>query len=81
VAADTKTEPDDADLSFIIPPGTYSYVSCDGGTAKPIPGTYHSIDIDRSIQTRIYDLWLSPVNGLYGCGRPPSRSTTPAQTS
>jgi uncharacterized ion transporter superfamily protein YfcC len=57
-------------LTFIIPPGTYSYVSCDGGPAKPIPGTYHGIDIDRSIQERIYDLWISPVNGLYGIRTP-----------
>jgi uncharacterized ion transporter superfamily protein YfcC len=57
-------------LTFIIPPGTYSYVSCDGGTAKPIPGTYHSITVNRSIQERIYDLWISPVNGLYGIRTP-----------
>ena len=57
-------------LTFIIPPGTYSYVSCDGGPAKPVPGTYHSINVDRSVQERIYDLWVSPVNGLYGIRTP-----------
>jgi uncharacterized ion transporter superfamily protein YfcC len=57
-------------LTFIIPPGTYSYVSCDGGPAKPVPGTYHSITVNRSIQERIYDLWVSPVNGLYGIRTP-----------
>jgi uncharacterized ion transporter superfamily protein YfcC len=64
-------------LTFIIPPGTYSYVSCDGGTAKPIPGTYHSISVDRSIQERIYDLWISPVNGLYGIRTPSEPVTDP----
>jgi uncharacterized ion transporter superfamily protein YfcC len=64
-------------LTFIIPPGTYSYVSCDGGTAKPIPGTYHSITVNRSIQERIYDLWLSPVNGLYGIRTPAEPVTDP----
>jgi len=64
-------------LTFIIPPGTYSYVSCDGGTAKPIPGTYHSITVNRSIQERIYDLWISPVNGLYGIRTPSEPVTDP----
>ena len=57
-------------LTFIIKPGTYSYVSCDGGSSKPIPGTFESIKVDHSIQARIYDLWLSPVNGLYGIRTP-----------
>jgi uncharacterized ion transporter superfamily protein YfcC len=64
-------------LTFIIPPGTYAYVSCDGGTAKPIPGTYKGINIDRSIQERIYDLWISPVNGLYGIRTPAEPVTNP----
>ena len=57
-------------LTFIIPPGTYSYVSCDAGPPKPIPGTYHSITVNRSVQERLYDLWVSPVNGLYGIRTP-----------
>ncbi len=57
-------------LTFIIPPGTYSYVSCDAGAPKPIPGTYHSITVNRSVQERLYDLWVSPVNGLYGIRTP-----------
>ena len=31
-------------LTFIIKPGTYSYVSCDGGSPKPIPGTFENFD-------------------------------------
>jgi uncharacterized ion transporter superfamily protein YfcC len=57
-------------LTFIIRPGTYSYVSCDGGSPKPIPGTFKDVKVDLSIQERIYDLWLSPVNGLYGIRTP-----------
>jgi uncharacterized ion transporter superfamily protein YfcC len=57
-------------LTFFITPGTYSYVSCDGASPKPVPGTYHTINIDRSVQERIYDLWISPVNGLYGIRTP-----------
>jgi uncharacterized ion transporter superfamily protein YfcC len=57
-------------LTFIIKPGTYSYVSCDGGSPKPIPGTFQSIKVEHSLQERIYDLWLAPVNGLYGIRTP-----------
>ena len=57
-------------LTFIIRPGTYSYVSCDGGPPKPIPGTFENVDQNLSIQERLYDLWLAPVNGLYGIRTP-----------
>ena len=57
-------------LTFIIPPGTYSYVSCDAGSPKPIPGTFHDINVNLSVQERLYDLWVSPVNGLYGIRTP-----------
>jgi uncharacterized ion transporter superfamily protein YfcC len=57
-------------LTFIIRPGTYSYVSCDGGPPKPIPGTFENFDQNLSIQERLYDLWLAPVNGLYGIRTP-----------
>src|SRR5215469_3312016 len=64
-------------LTFIIKPGTYSYVSCDGGSPKPIPGTFKSVDQNLSIQERLYDLWLSPVNGLYGIRTPAETVTDP----
>jgi uncharacterized ion transporter superfamily protein YfcC len=68
-------------LTFFITPGTYSYVSCDGGPPKPIPGTFHNINVDRSVQERIYDLWISPVNGLYGIRTPSEPVDNPsAQT-
>jgi uncharacterized ion transporter superfamily protein YfcC len=57
-------------LTFIIKPGTYSYVSCDGGSPKPIPGTFENFNQNLSFQERLYDLWLSPVNGLYGIRTP-----------
>ena len=57
-------------LTFIIPPGSYSYVSCDGGTPKPVPGTFGAVKVDLSFQERLYDLWVSPVNGLYGIRTP-----------
>ena len=57
-------------LTFIIKPGSYSYVSCDAGSPKPIPGTFSTVKLDLSFQERLYDLWVSPVNGLYGIRTP-----------
>ena len=57
-------------LTFIIKPGSYSYVSCDGGPPKPVPGTFGTVKVDLSFQERLYDLWVSPVNGLYGVRTP-----------
>jgi uncharacterized ion transporter superfamily protein YfcC len=57
-------------LTFIIKPGSYAYVSCDSGTAKPIPGSFQNTKVDRTFIERLYDLWLSPVNGLYGIRTP-----------
>jgi uncharacterized ion transporter superfamily protein YfcC len=65
-------------LTFIITPGTYSYVSCDGGPPKPIPGTFHDVKLDLSFQERLYDLWVSPVNGLYGIRTPAEPITSPS---
>ena len=53
-------------LTFVIKPGSYQYVSCDGGNAKPIPASYEQTDVSMTFKERLYDLWLSPVNGLYG---------------
>jgi len=64
-------------LTFIIKPGTYSYVSCDGGSPKPIPGTFENFDQNLSFQERLYDLWLSPVNGLYGIRTPAEPISNP----
>jgi len=65
-------------LTFFIPPGSYSYVSCDGGTPKPVPGTFGAVKVDLSFQERLYDLWVSPVNGLYGIRTPAEAVTDPA---
>ena len=65
-------------LTFIIPPGSYSYVSCDGGTPKPIPGTFGAVKVDLSFQERLYDLWVSPVNGLYGIRTPAEAVSDPS---
>lgn len=57
-------------LSFIIPAGSYSYVACGEDSPKPIPGTYEQVDVESTFKDKLYDLWLSPVNGLYGVQAP-----------
>ncbi|MFE5856795.1 YfcC family protein [Streptomyces sp. NPDC056500] len=49
-------------LAFVIPPGTYDRTD-DGA---PIEGTYHRVDSGQSFVDRLNDLFLAPVNGLYG---------------
>ena len=58
-------------LTFVIKPGTYAYVSCGEDDPKPIPGSYVQIEYgpdnpERGFTEKLKDLWLSPVNGLYG---------------
>src|SRR5213078_139628 len=57
-------------LTFVIKPGSYAYVSCEGGAPKPIPSSYQTAKSDLSLRDRLYDLLLAPVNGLYGIRTP-----------
>lgn len=49
-------------LAFLIPSGAYDR-NADGA---PVQGTYHRVPSDQSFVDRLDDLFLSPVNGLYG---------------
>jgi uncharacterized ion transporter superfamily protein YfcC len=49
-------------LAFFIPAGQYN-LNQDG---EPIPGTFHTIPSPQSLQERINDFFLAPINGLYG---------------
>ncbi len=53
-------------LSFVIKPGAYDYIACGSDDPKPIPESYHPIEVDQTFKDKLYDLWLAPVNGLYG---------------
>lgn len=50
-------------LAFIIPAGRYA-VNAD--TGAPMPGTYEQVDAGLSLNDRVYELYMAPVNGLYG---------------
>ncbi|MDJ1132853.1 YfcC family protein [Streptomyces iconiensis] len=49
-------------LAFFVPSGTYRR----SGDGAPVQGTYHREDAGLSLLDRLTDLFLSPVNGLYG---------------
>lgn len=50
-------------LAFVIPTGSYE---TDPDTGRPLPGTYAPSESGLSFTDRLMDLFLSPVNGLYG---------------
>ncbi|MFF1395527.1 YfcC family protein [Streptomyces sp. NPDC058287] len=49
-------------LAFLIPSGQYNR----DDSGAPVQGTYHRVDSGQSFVDRLNDLFLSPVNGLYG---------------
>ncbi|MEV7339773.1 YfcC family protein [Streptomyces sp. NPDC093544] len=49
-------------LAFLIPAGQYDR----NDSGAPVQGTYHRVDSGQSFVDRLNDLFLSPVNGLYG---------------
>ncbi|MGW1213122.1 YfcC family protein [Streptomyces sp. NPDC002499] len=49
-------------LAFLIPSGQYER----NDSGAPVQGTYHRVDSGQSFVDRLNDLFLSPVNGLYG---------------
>jgi uncharacterized ion transporter superfamily protein YfcC len=50
-------------LAFVVPTGAYKL---DPETGGPIPGSYAPVDAGLSFTDRLMQLFLSPVNGLYG---------------
>ncbi|MFJ5553284.1 YfcC family protein [Streptomyces sp. NPDC093225] len=53
-------------LAFLVPSGEYRR-NADGA---PVQGTYHRVPSSQSFVDRLNDLFLSPVNGLYGIKDP-----------
>ncbi|MFG2646323.1 YfcC family protein [Streptomyces sp. NPDC048436] len=49
-------------LAFLIPSGAYDR----NDKGAPVQGSYHRVDSGQSFVDRLSDLFLAPVNGLYG---------------
>ncbi|MYS80822.1 YfcC family protein [Embleya scabrispora] len=63
-------------LTFAIPAGEYR-LDEDG---KPVAGTYHQTESPEDFVQRLNDLFLSPVNGLYGLKDAQSGQVAPDNT-
>ena len=50
-------------LAFIVPTGAYQ---TDAESGAPVPGTYEGTDAGLSFGDRVMELFLAPINGLYG---------------
>jgi uncharacterized ion transporter superfamily protein YfcC len=50
-------------LALVVPTGSYQVSEETGG---PVPGSYEAADSGLSFGDRLMELFLSPVNGLYG---------------
>ncbi|MFF7442701.1 YfcC family protein [Streptomyces sp. NPDC008122] len=59
-------------LTFVIPAGRY-----DTKDGSPVAGTYHPVELTTGFWGRLKDLFLAPVNGLYGVTDPQSGLTAP----
>ncbi|MEV5971479.1 TIGR00366 family protein [Streptomyces sp. NPDC051921] len=62
-------------LTFVIPAGRY-----DMKDGSPVPGTYHPVELATGFWDRLKDLFLSPVNGLYGVTDAGTGLTAPGGT-
>ncbi|MFD8575234.1 YfcC family protein [Streptomyces virginiae] len=62
-------------LTFVIPAGRY-----DTKDGSPVPGTYHSVELTTGFWQRLKDLFLAPVNGLYGVTDAGTGLTAPGGT-
>ncbi|MCQ4214134.1 YfcC family protein [Streptomyces longispororuber] len=60
-------------LAFLIPSGQYDR----NGDGAPVEGTYHRVGSGQSFVDRLNDLFLSPVNGLYGIQDPKTSLVSP----
>jgi len=50
-------------LAFLVPSGQYK-INPDSGA--PIPGSYEQVESGLSFVDRLYQLFMAPINGLYG---------------
>ncbi|MDQ2743657.1 MAG: YfcC family protein [Chloroflexota bacterium] len=62
--------------ALVMPSGSYD-MNAKGG---PIPGTYHPIHSELSFGDRLMQLFLAPINGLYGVKNPETGFIGPYET-
>src|SRR5690606_1062059 len=60
-------------VALVIPSGEYDFDEA----GRPIPGSYEEVDRPLDFGESVEDLWLSPINGLYGIQDPGSGHVGP----
>lgn len=50
-------------VAFVVPAGAYK---TDPKSGNPVPGSYHGVEVGLDFGARLKQLFLAPVNGLYG---------------
>ncbi len=63
-------------VAFIVPTGAYKMDE----NGRPIPGSYEAVDAGLSFLDRLNQLFLAPVNGLYGIQSSDSSFIGPYET-
>lgn len=63
-------------LAFLVPAGQYER----NDSGAPLSGTYHRVRDTQSFTDRLNDLFLAPVNGLYGIQDPTTHEVGPGFT-
>ncbi|MCX4528949.1 MULTISPECIES: YfcC family protein [unclassified Streptomyces] len=63
-------------LAFLVPAGQYDR----NDSGAPVSGTYHRVPDTQSFTDRLNDLFLAPVNGLYGIQDTTTREVGPSFT-
>jgi uncharacterized ion transporter superfamily protein YfcC len=63
-------------LAFVIPAGRYLV----GEDGRPVPGSYERVESELTFADRLYELFVAPVNGLYGVENPETGFIGPYQT-
>lgn len=49
-------------VAMVLPTGAYEM----NDAGRPVPGTYHSVQTELTFTDRLMQLFLAPINGLYG---------------
>ena len=64
-------------LAFIVPTGAYKVSE---ETGRPLPGSYEAVDAGLSLTDRLMQLFMAPINGLYGVSSSDSGFIGPYET-
>lgn len=62
-------------IAMVLPTGSYET----GDDGRPVPGSYHPVETELTFGARLMQLFLAPINGLYGVQNPDTGFIGPNQ--